>query len=164
MSGGKSLPFAELKKKWQEKGPLKMCDNKKDEEARLIYQIYTEDIRHAKNQLWLIIYNGLLLQAAIFAILKLEKINIYSNYLKVILWVATGLVIILLIVYYYLLERFRNKKKKIYKEFFEREIREILETKDQCVDKFLGERSEFVFLLIFISILIIGAHLVSKTV
>lgn len=141
-----------------------MDDDKKNLEARLIYQIYTEDIRHAKNQLWKMIYYGLLLQAAIFTISQIEKLYLSKYMLEAVLWTATTLVIILMVIYYYILQRFREKKDKVYKEFFEEDIRKILEPQNTCADKFLGECSERVFLFVFISILIIGAHIVSKTI
>lgn len=49
--------------------------NERDEDIRLIYQIYTEDIRHAKNQQWLTTYYVLSLQAAIAGLHKLLAKN-----------------------------------------------------------------------------------------
>ncbi|MEW6182573.1 MAG: hypothetical protein AB1500_05265 [Bacillota bacterium] len=50
---------------------VRLNPQEENQNHRMMYQIYTEDIRHTKNQQWLIIYYGLVVQAAIIGFCQL---------------------------------------------------------------------------------------------
>lgn len=107
-----------------------MCDDKKNEEMRLLYQIYAEDLRHTKKQQWQVIYYGLLVQAAIVSFYNMIWPD--SN-IKVALSIISGfagLLSVLFIVKYNCdLEKYREKKVKV-RETFEKDVRDIFSNKN----------------------------------
>jgi hypothetical protein len=132
---------------------VETADEKRNQEARQVYQIYVEDIRHAKNQLWLIIASGLSLQAALYEFFKDNSFILNFKYWIVV--IATALLMFLLIVYWLILYRYRNKKNEVI-ELFSTEIKNILK-KDDII---LGKNPEIIFVIIFLIFLLAGACLI----
>ncbi len=141
---------------------METVDEKREEEARLVYQIYTEDIRHAKNQLWLIIASGLSLQAGLYEFFKDN--SFFLNFKYWIVVIATALLMFLLYIYSVILFRYKSKKEKIVKHFEKDIVYILLEADDNKFNKFIGKYSEIIFVILFAIFLIIGAFLICKAI
>lgn len=106
-----------------------MCDDtkredKKNEEMRMIYQIFIDDIRHIKNQQWQVTYYGLLIQAAIVGFYEIFNEIEAKLVLSIISGFISLLGVVFLVIYQINMGRYRKKKREI-RETFNKEVQKI---------------------------------------
>jgi len=123
-----------------------------------IYQVYTEDIRHAKNQQWLCVYYGILIQAAIVGYTSLlieSQINFYDIFLVLVSIFVSLVGVWLLLEYQKDIKKSRNRIDYYIKPNLAKKAQDALDV----VDKDKGIRCINLtdsFLIIFIIMFLIS--------
>ena len=126
---------------------------KYDEDKKIVYQIYAEDIRYSKKQQWLTIYYGLLVQSGIITYSKNVKFS-YANFLLVSASIFVAiLVTTILMKYQSQIINYRYKIDRYIKPLLALEVLKALDkpndTESNNVKNFFNEFFDS-FLIIFI--------------
>ncbi|MEW6181727.1 MAG: hypothetical protein AB1500_00925 [Bacillota bacterium] len=105
---------------------------KSDEDIRVVYQVYTEDIRHAKNQQWLTTYYVLSLQAAIAGF---DKLLVKNDEFQVEMIIAAFIALAIASISTKVLMEYQYSLVK-YRCYIDNKIKPLLSEAAQCaVDK-----------------------------